>query len=161
MDRLWSPWRFPYVRKAAAREGCIFCEKAAAVNDEENLVLWRSTHSYLLLNLFPYNTGHLMVAPYEHVATLDQTPLEILQDVIALVQRGERALRAAYQAPGYNMGLNVGEVAGAGIAQHLHFHVVPRWPGDANFMTTIGQTRVLPEDLGVTYEKLQRVLVPQ
>ena len=155
MDYLWSPWRFNYV--SAARSGgpdCIFCTKPADGRDEENLIVYRGKLAYVLLNLFPYTSGHLMIAPYQHAPTLETCAPDALAELMELTQAAERNLRAIYGAPGYNIGMNIGESAGAGVAGHLHMHVLPRWPGDVNFMTSIGETRVLPEDLVTTWRKL-------
>ena len=154
MDRLWSPWRYDYVTQVDGGAPCIFCEKASAVNDEENLVVHRAQKNFILLYLYPYTTGHLMIAPYEHVATLDETPEETLVEMMLLTRLAERHLWVLYRPHGLNIGMNVGECAGAGVAGHIHMHVLPRWPADASFMTTVGETRVLPEDLRVTYDKL-------
>ncbi len=154
MDRLWSPWRYQYVTHAAGSGGCIFCEKAAAGRDRENLVLYRGRLNYVLLNLYPYTNGHLMVVPYQHVATLTETPEETLTEMMQLTRIAEMRLREVYRPHGVNLGMNLGECAGAGVAGHIHMHVLPRWIGDANFMTTISETRVLPEDIATTYERL-------
>lgn len=156
MDRLWSPWRYTYVSEAGRSEGCIFCEKAAEREDRKNYILHRAERNYILLNLYPYTSGHLMIAPYEHVATLGEVAEGTLEEMIRLARDAERALRNVYQPVGFNLGMNIGECAGAGVAGHIHLHVVPRWPGDSNFMTTVGETRVLPESLEATYEKLLR-----
>jgi len=153
MDRLWSPWRYRYVSRAAAGEGCVFCQKPSQ-SDEEALILFRGTHNFVILNLFPYTTGHLMVVPYEHCAALEELSEKAAIEMMALTRRAVRCLKQVYRPSGLNVGMNLGECAGAGIAEHLHMHVLPRWPGDANFMTTIGETRVLPEDLGETWRKL-------
>ena len=152
MDHLWSPWRYRYVTSAVKPDGCIFCEMAA--HDEHSLLVHRARHNYVVLNRYPYSSGHLMVVPYAHVSTLEQTPTEALSELILLTRRAEVNLRSAYRCAGLNMGFNIGESAGAGVAQHLHFHVVPRWSGDANFMTVVGETRVIPEDLAETHRKL-------
>ena len=154
MDQLWSPWRYQYVQRAHAAEGCIFCQKAESGNDDEDLVVFRGKHNYILLNLYPYTAGHLMVVPYEHVATLEAASEGTLEEMILLARDGQRHLRVIYGSPGFNIGMNLGESAGAGIAGHIHLHVLPRWPGDTNFMTTIAETRVLTEELPVTYKKL-------
>lgn len=156
MDRLWSPWRYRYVSAATPEDACIFCQKTAENRDQENYIVHRGRLSYVILNLYPYTTGHLMVVPYEHVATLEATPPETFAELMELTREAERHLRSIYQPRGMNIGMNLGECAGAGVAEHLHVHVVPRWPADANFMTTIGETRVLPEDLPATYAKLRR-----
>jgi ATP adenylyltransferase len=154
MDRLWSPWRYQYVSRATPGDGCIFCLKPAQGADRENYILYRGERCFALLNLFPYTNGHLMIAPYRHVATLVEAGPEILTEMIQLAARAERALTAAYHPQGLNLGLNLGECAGAGFAGHIHLHALPRWVGDAGFMTTVAETRVLPEDLATTYEKL-------
>lgn len=156
MDRLWSPWRYAYVSTARPGDACIFCEKAVEGRDAENFVVYRARKNYVLLNLYPYTTGHLMIAPYEHVATLEDASEETLVEMMLLTRLAERHLRTVYQPRGFNIGMNIGECAGAGVAGHIHMHVLPRWPADSNFMTTIGETRVLPEELRVTYEKLRQ-----
>lgn len=156
MDHLWSPWRYTYVSQAQPSSGCIFCEKAAQDRDRENLIVHRAEHNYILMNLYPYTSGHVMIAPYAHVAALEDCATEVLEEMMRLAQLTEKRLRAAYRPRGLNIGLNIGECAGAGIAGHIHMHVMPRWPGDVNFMTTIGETRVIPEDLAATWEKLSR-----
>lgn len=154
MDYLWSPWRYQYVTAARPRSACIFCEYASSNNDQENLVVYRGRRNFILLNRFPYTSGHVMVAPYEHVDSLQSASPETLQELILLSREAERHLRAIYGPSGLNLGMNLGESAGAGIAGHLHMHVLPRWVGDTSFMTTIGETRILPEDLGETWRKL-------
>jgi ATP adenylyltransferase len=156
MDRLWSPWRYRYVSHAADDSGgCVFCNAASASSDKENLILWRGRHAYALLNLYPYTTGHLMVTPYAHVAELSAVSAEALAEMMSLAQHAERILKQVYRCDGLNVGMNLGRAAGAGIAAHLHLHVLPRWFADANFMTTIGESRVIPEDLETTWGKLQ------
>jgi len=154
MDHLWSPWRYRYVSKAEESHGCIFCQKAAERDDERNYIVHRGERNFIILNLFPYATGHLMVAPYEHVATLEDAAAETVQEMMLLTRRTQPLLRSIYRPHGFNIGMNIGQSAGAGIAEHIHMHVVPRWTGDANFMSTIGETRVLPEELPETYRKL-------
>jgi len=154
MDYLWSPWRYQYVQTAGREGVCIFCHHAADQNDEANFVVYRGKRNFILLNIYPYTTGHLMIAPYEHVATLEAAAEETLEEMMLLAQRAERHLGAIYKPQGFNLGMNLGESAGAGIASHLHMHVLPRWTGDTSFMTTVSETRVLPEELPVTWEKL-------
>jgi ATP adenylyltransferase len=154
MDYLWSPWRYTYVSSAPVAGGCIFCDKPAAGNDRESLILHRGERNFVLLNLFPYSTGHLMVAPYAHIATLDDADEETAAELMILTRRAQRLLREVYKAPGFNIGMNIGACAGAGVAGHIHMHVLPRWPGDVNFMTAIGETRVIPEDMATTYDRL-------
>jgi ATP adenylyltransferase len=155
MDHLWSPWRYQYVQKTKTGEGCIFCQAAASGEDQENLLVHRGQRNFVMLNLYPYTTGHLMVVPYEHVDTLEDAAAQTLEEMILLVRRSQCHLREIYKPPGFNLGMNLGESAGAGIAEHIHMHVLPRWPGDTNFMTTIGETRVLPEALPDTWRKLR------
>jgi len=158
MDHLWSPWRYSYVQTATPDDACIFCAKAAGSRDEENLVVHRARLNFILLNLYPYNNGHVMIAPYEHVATLEDAREETAAEMMLLTRLVQVHLRSIYRPGGFNFGMNIGEAAGAGVAGHIHMHVVPRWRGDANFMTTIGETRVLPEDLSETYRKLREAL---
>ncbi len=154
MDRLWSPWRYSYVSATGAPQACIFCAKPRENRDAENFIVHRGERNFVILNAFPYTNGHLMVAPYEHVATLEDAHPDTLAEMMVLVRRAESHLRAIYRPTGLNIGMNIGESAGAGIAGHIHMHVLPRWTGDTNFMTAIGETRVLPEALSVTYSKL-------
>jgi ATP adenylyltransferase len=154
MDYLWSPWRYHYVSTPAPTDQCIFCQTWAEQKDQENYILHRGERSFALLNLYPYTTGHLMIAPYRHVATLVEAEEETLAEMMRLTRLAEKHLRAIYRPGGVNVGINIGECAGAGVAGHLHIHVLPRWPADASFMTTIGETRVLPEDLASTWAKL-------
>ncbi|HSW49190.1 MAG TPA: HIT domain-containing protein, partial [Bryobacteraceae bacterium] len=137
-------------------DACIFCEKASQDRDAENFILHRGARNFVLLNAYPYTTGHMMIAPYEHAATLEQTAAETLGEMILLTRTAERSLRAVYRPQGLNIGMNVGECAGAGVAGHIHMHVLPRWPADSNFMTTVGESRVLPETLEDTFAKLLR-----
>lgn len=155
MDHLWSPWRYQYIRETHAKIACVFCDIAASRDDEANFVLHRSALNFVVLNRYPYSSGHLMVVPYQHAATLTGVPGETTAEMMALMRRSEELLRVIYHPDGLNMGLNVGASAGAGVAGHIHMHVLPRWTGDANFMTTLAETRVLPEDLAVTYSKLK------
>lgn len=153
MDHLWSPWRYRYV-SAGPVEGCLFCRIASESKDRENYVVLRAERNFVLLNRFPYTSGHLMIAPYEHAATLEEAAPETLAEMMSLARRASAALRRIYRPEGMNLGLNIGKCAGAGVADHIHMHVLPRWMGDVNFMTTVGETRVLPEDLETTYQKL-------
>ena len=154
MDYLWSPWRYRYVSGAMQHDSCLFCRVACSSNDRANYVLLRAAKNFVMLNAFPYTSGHLMIAPYAHVATLSEADPEALTEMIALAQFAESALRRVYNAHGFNMGMNIGAAAGAGVAGHIHLHLLPRWSGDVNFMTAIAETRVLPEELDVTYERL-------
>jgi ATP adenylyltransferase len=157
MDHLWSPWRYQYVTKdtAAASGGCIFCDKPAG-DDAEGLIVCRGRWNYVLLNLYPYTNGHVMIAPYVHVDSLTALDEPAAAEMMQLAQRTESVLRATYRPGGINIGMNLGECAGAGVAGHIHLHLVPRWPGDANFMSVVGETRVHIEELAVTHEKLTR-----
>jgi ATP adenylyltransferase len=154
MDHLWSPWRYQFVQREKIRSECVFCQIAASDQDQENLVVYRGRNNMVMLNLYPYTTGHLMVVPYQHVDSLLDATQETLEELILLVRDAQRHLGAVYRAPGFNVGMNLGESAGAGIAEHIHMHVLPRWPGDTSFITTVAETRVLPEDLAVSWRKL-------
>ena len=156
MDRLWSPWRYQYVSKSSTTSACIFCAKGSEGRDKENHIVHRGAHNFVILNLYPYSTGHLMVAPYEHIATLEATPEATLNEMIQLARLAEIHLRAVYRPQGFNLGMNLGEAAGAGVPGHIHMHMLPRWFGDTNFLTTVAETRVLPESLEVSFEKLKK-----
>jgi ATP adenylyltransferase len=155
MDRLWTPWRYQYITKSSPLAGCIFCAKAGSSEDDENLIVHRGDRNFVLLNLFPYSSGHLMVAPYDHINSLAAASPETAADLMALTQKAERVLRTVYNCPGLNLGMNLGECAGAGVAGHIHMHIVPRWPGDSNFMTVTAETRILPEELPVTLRRVR------
>lgn len=156
MNHLWTPWRSVYMKEKKDKVGCIFCDAAADPKaDEENLVIFRGTHAFVLLNLYPYTSGHLMIAPYSHVSRLAEATEEDAAEIMYLTRRAERILEQAYRPDGLNLGMNLGEAAGAGIEQHIHMHVLPRWRGDANFMTSVGSTRIIPEALDDTYAKLR------
>lgn len=154
MDRLWSPWRLQYVTAAGEPRGCVFCEAHASA-DADALVLHRGRDCYVILNLYPYNSGHLMVVPARHVATLSATTHDERSELMDLTRLAEQALTEAYKPQGLNVGMNLGRSAGAGIVDHIHVHVVPRWHGDTNFMTIVGDVRVLPEDIGETARRLR------
>jgi ATP adenylyltransferase len=146
--RIWAPWRLPYVKGADKDdEACIFCAKPGQESDEENLIVHRGEHSFVLLNLFPYTNGHLMVAPYAHLARLQELPAETVAEMMSFAQRAMDRLEEVYEPHGYNVGFNQGRVAGAGFEHHIHMHVVPRWGGDTNFMPVIADTRVMPQSL--------------
>lgn len=155
MERLWSPWRYRYVSTTAPSDACIFCSKPAANDDESMLIVHRAQRNFIILNLYPYTNGHLMIAPYEHVASLTEADPDTLAEMMQLTVRAERALQEIYKPEGINLGMNLGEAAGAGVAGHIHLHVLPRWYGDVNFMTAVAETRVLPEDLQTTYLRLR------
>ncbi len=159
LDILWAPWRYSYVKKAAKSRGggCLFCE-AVKKSDEEALILYRGEKAYIIMNLYPYNTGHLMVAPYRHVAGIEDLDDDELLDLMRLVRLSLKLLRRALSPDGFNIGVNLGRVAGAGIEDHVHIHVVPRWNGDTNFMPVIAGVKVIPQDVRDTYRELRRVL---
>lgn len=154
MERLWTPWRMTYIGGSPAA-GCIFCDKPAAGDDRAELILHRGERAFVMMNLFPYNTGHLMIAPYQHVARLPDLALEALAEMTALLPWCTGVLERVLRPDGFNVGMNLGAPAGAGVADHLHLHVVPRWVGDANFMPLLANTKVLPELIPVTYAKLR------
>jgi ATP adenylyltransferase len=158
MDYLWSPWRYRYVADAAKDDRCIFCDALAMNDDAKSLIVLRAKKNFIILNRFPYTTGHVMIVPYAHVAELSACDAEALAEMMRLAARVQAAYAAVYKPEGYNLGMNLGRCAGAGITGHLHLHVLPRWGGDTNFMTVVGETRVGPEELGVTYDKLQKAL---
>lgn len=144
----------------SAADRCIFCEaQKDPTNDEKNFVLYRGSRNFVILNLYPYISGHMMVAPYAHIGELDAAGKEDSDEMMDLAKRCQTALREVYHPQGFNVGMNLGRAAGAGIADHIHMHIMPRWAGDTNFMTTVGGTRVLPEDLPTTYQKLRAKFV--
>jgi ATP adenylyltransferase len=156
MERLWSPWRLEYVARGDVETGCIFCD-ALGSPETSSLVVFRGSTCYVVLNLYPYNNGHLMVVPYRHLATFGALSLDEVTEVGVLIQRAEAALFEAYQPHGFNVGVNLGKPAGAGVLDHLHVHIVPRWNGDTNFMTVVGEMRVLPENLRASVERLKPI----
>lgn len=155
MQRLWAPWRMRYVGGEARDSNCIFCTKQAGHGDTENLILYRGEHAFAIMNLYPYNTGHVMLVPYQHIADLDELDPVRTAELFGLLPWVTAAQRRVLRCHGFNIGLNVGSTAGAGIADHLHVHVVPRWEGDANFMPLLANTMVLPEMIPATYAKLR------
>jgi ATP adenylyltransferase len=156
MDYLWTPWRYRYIASAGTHDGCVFCDAVAANDDVRTLIVHRGEKNFVILNRFPYTSGHLMVVPFAHVAELSAAEPATLSEMMLLAKRAQIALTDVYHPEGYNLGMNLGRAAGAGVTGHLHLHLLPRWPGDANFMTTVGETRLEPEDLSTTYEKLHR-----
>ncbi len=155
MDRLWSPWRYQYVSRATPGDACIFCHKPAEQKDRENYVLYRGEHVFALLNLFPYTSGHLMIAPIRHVRDLSKLRPEEMQDILHHLGQTVGILKEVFCPNGFNVGMNLGRVSGAGIPHHLHFHVIPRWKGDTNFMPVLADVRIIPEHLQQTYRKLR------
>ena len=159
MDYVWSPWRYKYISETSNDARCIFCDALALGDDRKALIVLRGKHNFVILNRFPYTTGHVMIVPFAHVADLAGCDPPGLAEMMQLAQRVEVALAANYRPEGFNLGMNIGRCAGAGVADHVHLHVLPRWTGDTNFMTTIGETRLEPEDLSLTFEKLSRSLI--
>ena len=158
-QRIWAPWRLAYVSDAAKEgsgdEECIFCAKPAEDNDEANLIVHRGERTFVILNLFPYTNGHLMVTPYAHIGSIAEIDAETVAEMMALAQQGIRVLEAKYAPHGFNLGFNQGRVAGAEVEHHIHMHVVPRWGGDNNFMPVLADTRVMPQSLEQTYDTLK------
>ena len=157
MERLWAPWRMTYIMSTvkAQDDGCVFCRMLAGGEDERNLILHRGEHAFLVMNLFPYNTGHLMVVPFRHTGDfLSLTAAEHL-DLSTLMALAQDVLRECLSPHGYNIGMNLGRVSGAGIVDHVHYHVVPRWNGDSNFMSVVADTKVISESLAETYRRLK------
>jgi ATP adenylyltransferase len=154
MDYLWTPWRYAYVSGAAPVTGCIFCN-APKETDEKAHIVYRGALCYIILNTFPYTSGHAMIVPYAHLDELSKLPSEAAQEMMTLTQRMEVVLRNLYRPDGINLGMNLGKAAGAGVAGHVHMHILPRWVADANFVSVIGETRVLPEALEVTWERVR------
>jgi ATP adenylyltransferase len=160
MDYLWTPWRYAYiatVAKSDKKDACIFCE-LPKLPDAEAGIVHRGQHCFIILNSFPYTSGHVMIVPFAHLDELDKLPAETASEMMALSQKMERVLRQVYSPDGINLGMNLGRAAGAGVAGHVHMHVLPRWVGDTNFMTVIGETRVLPEAPDVTYERIRNAI---
>ena len=158
MEQLWAPWRMAYIDAPKKVEGCVFCHKLETADDREQLVLYRGRHCFIIMNLFPYNNGHLMVAPYRHTADLVGLTAEEQEEMMRLTRHGVRLLKEAFRPEGFNLGMNLGRTAGAGVEDHLHMHIVPRWNGDTNFMPVLAETKVLPDALFSSYDKLAAVL---
>jgi ATP adenylyltransferase len=160
VDILWSPWRYDYIKSGSGDEpgqssSCVFCTlKERTGDDESKFILHRAQFNFVVLNLYPYISGHLLIVPYAHLGELDDAPKETTDELMDLAKRAQTLLREAYGPQGFNLGMNLGRSAGAGVADHIHLHIMPRWTGDTNFMSTIGETRVIPEDLKTTYSKL-------
>jgi ATP adenylyltransferase len=157
MDYLWTPWRYAYVTGADRATGCIFCD-APKETDEQAYIVYRGPHCYIILNIYPYTNGHVMIVPYDHLDELQKLPSAAANEMMALTQRMELVLRSLYRPDGINLGMNVGKAAGAGIAGHIHMHILPRWVADANFASVIGETRVLPEALETTWRRIRQAL---
>ena len=159
MDYLFTPWRYAYVTNADKAEGCVFCNALRQEDDAKTLIVHRGQHCFVILNAYPYSSGHAMIVPYEHVDELQKLSAPAAQEMMALTQRLESILRGLYHPDGINLGMNIGKAAGAGIAGHIHMHILPRWVADANFMSVVGETRVIPESLDTTYARLRAKFV--
>ena len=160
MDRLWRPWRYAYIasnaeNRSQEKPACVFCSLLEEGGDDRGkFILHRAAHNFVILNLYPYVSGHLMIVPFAHLPEFDEAPEEVTTEMMNLAKRCKTALAEVYKPHGYNLGMNLGRAAGAGVDQHIHLHILPRWVGDTNFMSAVGETRVLPEDLEATYDKL-------
>ncbi len=154
MKPIWAPWRMDYIEMEKPA-GCVLCEKPKQDNDPASYILYRGGKNFVIMNTYPYNPGHLMIAPYRHVASLEDLTTEELHEHIEIVNRSIKVLRKAFNPGGFNVGINMGKAAGAGITDHVHTHVVPRWQGDTNFMPVFADVRVVPQALAETYEKLR------
>ncbi len=158
MDYLWTPWRYRYIADASKDKGCIFCEALAAKDDARTLIVHRGSLNFVILNRYPYTSGHVMVVPYTHVPDVASADAATLAEMMLIAQRVQTALGKTYHPEGYNLGINLGRAAGAGVTGHLHLHILPRWAGDTNFMTATGETRVEPEELSMTFERMRNAL---
>ncbi len=153
MKQIWAPWRLQYILEGNP-EGCIFCVKPSEEKDRENLILFRGEHIFIMMNLYPYNNGHVMIVPYQHAEDLNELSGEVLFDLIDTTRKSEAILRQVFSAQGFNIGINLGKAAGAGIDEHLHIHIVPRWIGDYNFMPVLADIKVIPQHLWAAYDLL-------
>lgn len=153
MKVLWAPWRMGYILSDKTK-GCIFCDLPKQDRDRENLILYRSSHNFVIMNRFPYNNGHIMVVPYIHTSTLEDMGDEALLDFMKVTRHAMSSIKKAFMPEGFNAGINVGKIAGAGMEEHIHLHMVPRWAGDTSFMTVFDEVRVIPEHILSTYDKL-------
>jgi ATP adenylyltransferase len=158
MEFLWSPWRMNYIQSHKKDDSCIFCSAISKPDGLDNLILYRGEKVFIILNRYPYTSGHLMLVPFDHQPTLEALEIETLSELMELAQHSIQVIRNVYQPQGFNLGINIGDVAGAGVTGHVHMHIVPRWSGDTNFMSTLATTRVLPESLEVTYRRLKAAL---
>jgi ATP adenylyltransferase len=158
MDYLWTPWRYAYVSSAEKAGGCVFCHAAELDDDARTLIVHRGRYCFVILNAYPYTPGHVMVVPSAHLDELQKLPAEAATEMMQLSQRMETVLRELYHPDGVNLGMNIGKAAGAGIAGHIHMHVLPRWVADSNFMTVVGETRILPEELEETWKRMTAAL---
>jgi ATP adenylyltransferase len=158
MDYLWTPWRYAYVSGIEKTTGCVFCDLPRTGDDAKALIVYRGQHCYVVLNSYPYTAGHVMIVPFGHLDQLQKLPVEAAHEMMYLAQRMEHVLRQLYSPDGINIGINIGKAAGAGVAGHIHMHALPRWVADANFMTVVGETRVLPESLETTYARIKAAM---
>lgn len=154
MEQIWAPWRIKYIMMEKPK-GCILCDKPGQSNDVQDYILYRGKHNFIILNSFPYNPGHLMIAPYRHISSLEELNHEELHEHYEIVSRGIGILRQVFHPQGFNIGMNIGKVAGAGIDDHIHTHIVPRWQGDTNFVPVLSDVKVIPEALVETYDRLK------
>ena len=154
MKKLWAPWRIEYIR-SPKEDGCIFCDKPAGDNDREDLILYRGEKAFILMNLYPYNNAHLMIAPYIHVDNTEELDVDTYKEIMVLADQSMAILKETMDAQGFNFGANIGAAAGAGIEDHIHFHIVPRWAGDTNFMPVLGHTKVEVQGLQECYDLLR------
>jgi len=158
MDYLWTPWRYAYVTTAEKTSNCVFCDLLQLGDDKAARIVLRGQHCFVVLNTFPYTSGHVMIVPYAHLDELRKLPADAAHEMMDLSQRLEEVLRRLYSPNGVNLGMNIGQAAGAGVAGHIHMHILPRWIADANFISVVGETRVLPESLEVTYDRIKGAL---
>ena len=161
MDYLWTPWRYAYVTGEGKATGCIFCNLPKLNDDKQARIVYRGRSCYVVLNTYPYTPGHVMIVPFEHLDELQKLPVEAAHELMDLSQKMERILRSLYKPDGVNLGMNIGAAAGAGVAGHIHMHALPRWIADANFVSVVGETRVLPEALEVTWERIRKAVSGQ
>ncbi len=156
MDKLWAPWRSKYISKAGSGKGCIFCSKPKSKRDKANYILCRGPHSFSILNIYPYNNGHMMIVPYRHVNDISKLSDAEILDITRLLKGSQELLSKTMRPDGYNIGMNIGRAAGAGLKDHVHIHLVPRWAGDSNFMPVLTSTKVISESLDALYDRLRK-----
>ena len=161
MKVLWAPWRMDYILSQGKDEGCVFCQGLKESEDEKNLIVWRGEKAVVFMNRYPYNNGHLLIMPHRHIGELEALDSEEVADIHRLICLSLRALNNAFSPDGFNIGLNLGKTAGAGVLDHIHWHIVPRWEGDTNFMPVLAETKVMPEHLNSTYQKLRRAFLEE
>jgi ATP adenylyltransferase len=158
MDYLWTPWRYAYVSTAEKASGCVFCDLPKLGDDAKALIVHRAQYCFVILNAYPYTPGHVMIVPFAHLDELRNLPPEAAHEMMDLAQTMESVLRGLYNPDGLNLGMNIGKAAGAGVARHIHMHALPRWVADANFLSVVGETRILPESLEMTYTRIKGAL---